>query len=147
MLEALRDTTLGHFLRLVTKQKVLPYEEDRDPSLWKRYVDKEKSGNVAHHGHVGPAEEDDENNEGSETNRDSNDADASPQPEQRQNTQANTGLPTSGNSSDTRLGSQDNERYNEVSGVRVDPEKGRDVTVVSWYSENDPEVSPPSSPS
>lgn len=46
MKELIRDTVLGHFLRLITKGKVLPYAEDRDPSLWERYIDKEKSGRV-----------------------------------------------------------------------------------------------------
>lgn len=31
-------------------------------------------------------------------------------------------------------------QVNEVSGVKIDPEKGRDISVVSWYSDNDPEV-------
>jgi hypothetical protein len=31
---------------LVTKGKTLQYEEERDSSLWKRYVDKEKSGRM-----------------------------------------------------------------------------------------------------
>ncbi|KAG0650048.1 Caffeine resistance 5 [Hyphodiscus hymeniophilus] len=130
MIEHLRDTILGHILRVVTRQKVLQYEEDRDPSVWKRYVDKEKSGNLAHHGTAEPAGEEDEE-EVEEM--------ASENTSQRtqQHTQANTGI--SRNSSDTRVDSQENERYNEASGVRVDPEKGRDVTIITWYSDNDPE--------
>jgi DHA1 family multidrug resistance protein-like MFS transporter len=144
MLELIRDTTLGHFLRIVSRQKFLQYAEDRDPSLWERYVDKEKSGNMAHHGHVGPSDEQDEMKEGDETNGDSSTNNTSQQNEQRHvSTLTNTGLPSSRNSSDTRVDSQDIEQYNEVSGVRVDPEKGRDITIVTWYSGTDPEVSLP----
>jgi MFS transporter, DHA1 family, multidrug resistance protein len=53
MIELIRDTVFGHLLRPTSKGKVLPYEEDRDPSLWKRYIDTEKSGRMAHHGHTG----------------------------------------------------------------------------------------------
>ena len=60
MKELVRDTVFGHFLRLVTGGRVLPYEEDRDPSLWKRYIDVEKSGRMAHHGHTEDEEEDEE---------------------------------------------------------------------------------------
>lgn len=30
---------------------------------------------------------------------------------------------------------------NEASGVKVDPEKGRDLSIIDWYGPNDPEVS------
>jgi hypothetical protein len=45
-MELFRDTVAGQLLRVVARGKVLQYEEDRDPSVWKRYVDKEKSGQV-----------------------------------------------------------------------------------------------------
>jgi MFS transporter, DHA1 family, multidrug resistance protein len=35
---------------------MLPYEKDRDPSPWKRYVDTGKSGHMASHGHTGGEE-------------------------------------------------------------------------------------------
>jgi DHA1 family multidrug resistance protein-like MFS transporter len=134
MLELFRDTTLGHFLRVLTRQKVLPYEEERDATLWKRYVDKEKSGNMARHGHVGPAEEMDEEKEEDDTDGISSDNTTSQPSDQRPgNATTHTGLPRT--SSDTRVGSQDNQRQN------ANLEKGRDVTIVSWYSDNDPEVS------
>ena len=43
------------------------------------------------------------------------------------------------NSSGTRVGSGDVQR-NEVGGVKVDPEKGRDASIVTWFDKNDPEV-------
>jgi len=52
MKDLIRDTIPSHLLRLATGGKVLQYEEERDPSLWKRYVDKENSGRLAHHGNT-----------------------------------------------------------------------------------------------
>jgi DHA1 family multidrug resistance protein-like MFS transporter len=121
MTELIRDTAFGHFLRLLTKGKVLPYEENRDPLVWKRYVHKEKSGNVARHGHTG----------GEETNGDLDDSSGL---QDRDTSPAN--------SSNTRVGSGTH-GHNEISGVRIDPEKGRDVNVVHWFGDEDPEVISP----
>lgn len=125
MTELIRDTVFGHFLRLVTGGKVLPYEEDRDSSVWQRYVDKEKSARMADHGHTGEEEKE----EGQERNNGQLRVDREPERD-----------PTSENSSNTRAGSGDVQR-NDVSGVIVDPEKGKDVNVVTWFGDNDPEVS------
>jgi hypothetical protein len=114
-----RDTTLGHILRLATGGRVLRYEEDIDPSIWQKYVDKESSGRMAHHGTVEPADE-------KEDKEEENIPPHNPSPPRR--------------SSDTRVDSQD-VRHNEVSGVPVDVEKGKDVTMITWYSDDDPEVS------
>jgi len=130
MKELLRDTAFGHLLRLITRQGVLPYEEDRDPSLWKRYVDKEKSGRMAHHGHPGEEEKQEENgetdneNDSSKRRTDANRQDEESPPR---------------NSSETRVAAGEPQR-NDASGVPVDPERGRDVTIVTWFSEDDPEV-------
>ncbi len=130
MKELVRDTVLGHFLRLVTGGRVLPYEEDRDPSLWKRYIDKEKSGRMAHHGHTEEEEKDEE------------EADAkgdSTQQQQRAGAAEGNATANTRDSSDTEVGSGDVQR-NEVSGHRIDPEKGRDVSIVTWFGDDDPEV-------
>ena len=126
MKELVRDTVFGHALRLLTRGKVLQYEEDRDPSLWKRYIHKEKSGRMADHGHTG------------EANAENGDSDSSDSRQRgTENNQQSSGRP----SSDTRVASSDQpRRRNEASGVLVDPEKGKDVTIISWFSENDPEV-------
>ncbi|PVH87179.1 putative caffeine resistance protein 5 [Cadophora sp. DSE1049] len=149
MKELIRDTVFGHFLRLVTRGKVMTFEEERDPSLWKRYIDTEKSGRMAHHGHTGEAEKE----HGKEA-KDTDDAESpvrgiwqkedetghgdGSRAGQNQAVLGQNG--NSRNSSETRLGSVDNgQQRNEVSGVMVDPEKGRDVSVVTWYGGHDPE--------
>jgi MFS transporter, DHA1 family, multidrug resistance protein len=121
MKELVRDTVFGHLLRSATRGRVLPYEEHRDPSLWKRYVDKEKSGRMAHHGHTGEEEKREEAGQ-----------------KRGSVAEGNTTSDTQ-NSSDTQVESGEAGR-NGVSGVPVDPEKGRDVSIVTWFSDDDPEV-------
>ena len=58
----------------------------------------------------------------------------------QENNQGSPVLRTSRTSSDTRVASTD-QQYNEVGGVPVDPEKGRDAAIVTWFSDSDPEVS------
>ncbi|CAG8957558.1 hypothetical protein HYFRA_00010424 [Hymenoscyphus fraxineus] len=126
MRELFRDSTFGHAVRLVTRGRVLQFEEENNPSLWERYVDREKSGRMAHHGHVGEEEKD------TSKETESNYYDG------RQSEQRRTNAEDNRASSDTRTGSNEQQR-NAASGVAVDPEKGRDVTVVTWYGEHDPE--------
>ncbi|KAL3427817.1 multidrug resistance protein [Phlyctema vagabunda] len=121
MKELVRDTVLGHALRLASRGKILPYAEDRDPSLWERYVDKDASGRMAHHGHLGEAEKDEAANKGNGN----------------QPTPQTAGVPR--RSSDTAIDGPERRQINSVSGVPVDPEKGKDVTMVTWFSDDDPE--------
>ncbi|KAK0104487.1 hypothetical protein ONS95_004776 [Cadophora gregata] len=145
MKDLVRDTVSGHFLRLISKGKIMTFEEERDPSLWKQYIDTEKSGRMAHHGHTG--EEEKENKDTAGDNSESPERGIWQKDEetgdrngagQEQAVMGQNGRPR--NSSETRLGSMDNgQQRNEVSGVLVDPEKGRDVSVITWYGEHDPE--------
>jgi MFS transporter, DHA1 family, multidrug resistance protein len=132
MKELIRDTIPGHLLRLATGRKVLQYEEERDPSLWKRYVDKEKSGRLAHHGNT--EEEVEEKKEEANESGDGNSGAHKRDSVAERNNTSNTR-----NSSDTRVGSGDAQR-NEICGVPIDPEKGRDVSLVTWFGYDDPEV-------
>ncbi|KAG4439814.1 hypothetical protein IFR05_004712 [Cadophora sp. M221] len=141
MIELVRDTAFGHALRLMTRGRVMTFEEERDPSLWKHYVDKEKSGRMAHHGHTGEEEKETMERDDTESpDRGTMDGDGD-----YGNTtgQDQNGGVLNGNtrrSSETRLGSVDGgQQRNGISGVPVDPEKGRDVSVVTWYGDHDPE--------
>lgn len=109
MTDLIRDTAVGHFLRLVTRGRVLQYAEDEDPSLWKKYLSEEKTARMVRLGHPGQLSHDD------------------PPP-----------LPSSEESSRTRAGS-DQQQINGPTGRSIDQEKGRDVNVVDWFDENDPE--------
>jgi len=113
-MELIRDTVFGHALRLVSGDKILPYAENRDPSLWKRYVHTEKTAHMAHHGSPGPEE-----GRGDDSN--------SPHDSQ---TAVRTATGCSRNEDVPR----------NAFGHKVDQEKGKDTNVVHWYGEYDPEV-------
>jgi len=127
-MELFRDTTAGHFIRLLSGGKILPYEENRDPSIWKKYVDMQKSANMADHGTADP----EENEEKGSDNDDSRDREDNSLETNHQDATA------SGRTSATRADDGEG-RINDVSGKRIDAEKGRDVAIVSWYSDQDPE--------
>jgi DHA1 family multidrug resistance protein-like MFS transporter len=116
--DLIRDSPFGHIVRLVTRNKVFQYPEERDPELWKKYVHEEKSGYMAHHGTVEPPEEESE-----ELN------------------QAQGIRGRERQSSDSSSRTQVGEGFNEASGVRIDPEKGKDKHVIDWYGPEDPQVS------
>jgi len=111
--DLIRDSPFGHIVRLVTRNKVFQYPEERDPGLWKKYVHEEKSGYMAHHGTVEPPEEEsqDLNNARGVRARDSD------------------------SSARTEVG----DGYNAASGAKVDPEKGKDKYVIDWYGDDDPQ--------
>jgi DHA1 family multidrug resistance protein-like MFS transporter len=135
MKELIRDTIPGHLLRLATGRKVLQYEEERDSSLWKRYIDKEKSGRLAHHG-----KEEEEEEEEEEKKQEANESgDGNSGAQQRDSVAEGNNTSNTRNSSNTRVGSGEAQR-NEIYGVPIDPEKGRDVSLVTWFGDDDPEV-------
>ncbi|MCJ1324732.1 hypothetical protein MMC10_001394 [Thelotrema lepadinum] len=112
MTEIIRDTVFGHLLRWASGGKILPHPEDLDPCLWRKYVHEEKTARIAHHGHTG---EDDSSKE------------------QRPEKRHNSGI--SDESSRTR--NEDNRIRNDI-GMKVDPEKGKDLNVIH-FEEHDPE--------
>lgn len=126
MTELIRDSTFGHLLRLASGGKILPYKENTDPGLWKRYVNYEKSARMAHHGHTRKEEKD----EGNDSN--------GPQSQH----QVNSGVTAEDDrekfrrSSETQVG----QLSHQLTNIKPDSEKGRDIHVVDWYDEHDPEV-------
>ena len=117
MTELMRDTIFGHFVRLITKQRYFQYAEERDPKLWKQYLDREQTRNMALHGNTnGPSADDNSEKEIINTPSDV--------------------------SSDARVGGGEHEQQlsSTITGQVIDPEKGRDVTMVTWFGDNDPEV-------
>ncbi|EUC27991.1 hypothetical protein COCCADRAFT_110310 [Bipolaris zeicola 26-R-13] len=116
--DLIRDTAFGHCVRLVTGRKYLQYPEEKDPEYWKRFVNQEKSGNAAYHGSTQPPEN----------------ADEVPELAHAGSVRSRHGSDASGESKTTL-----DDDVNEPSGVRVDPEKGRDYHVVDWDGPNDPQ--------
>lgn len=124
MTELIRDTVLGHLLRFVSGKRLLKYQEEADPSLWKRYVDAGKSGNMATYGQTMPPESE-------ETEKEEVKPEDGERPQLRTN--------RTGSSTSTQV--MDEVDINAPSGKKVDPEKGKDIHVVDWWGPNDPEVS------
>jgi DHA1 family multidrug resistance protein-like MFS transporter len=173
MKELFRDTIPGHFLRLVSGGKLFPFPEEEDPSIWKRYVSKEKSGHMAHHGTMEPEKENkDENDEESGEQSSGKDEEKEEnhgqdgvggnmedfwrrqrlapwqrqlsrqqsetfqrQLKRQQSEQQQAGNGSLQHSSATRV----TRNMNSISGVKIDPEKGKDVAVITWYGDDDPE--------
>ncbi|KAF2255830.1 multidrug resistance protein-like protein [Trematosphaeria pertusa] len=113
--DLIRDSTFGHLVRLASKGRIFSYAEERDTSLWKKFVNEEKSGYIAHHGDTSPPS--DYSKEELRGVRTGDDDYAYPS--------AHADLPE--------------ERYNEASDVRIDSEKGKDLHVIDWYGPDDPD--------
>ncbi|QDS74474.1 hypothetical protein FKW77_006707 [Venturia effusa] len=123
VMDLIRDTAVGQILRVITKRKVLQYPEEKDPEIWKKWVSEEKSGNAARFGALEPPEEE-EADEKSEYEKEN--------PEDRKGRQRSA---DSAATSPTSVA--DDATVNETSGVKVDPEKGMDKTVIHFF-EGDP---------
>lgn len=132
MSELIRDTVFGHLLRFVTNGRVLQYAEEKDSSLWKQYLDRDKTKNMALHGHLGD-----------ETPEEKQERESVPVSESESNANVNAnanGENLSDESSRTRIGNGEQQLSSTITGQKIDPEKGRDVTLVTWFGDNDPEV-------
>ena len=114
MAELIRDTVFGHLVRLITKGRVLQYAEEKDASLWKQYVDRDQTRNMALFGN----------------------------PEGEDREEKNENAPTSSEeSSQTRDGDAHRPQlHSTLTAQRLDTEKGRDTTMVTWFGDDDPEV-------
>jgi DHA1 family multidrug resistance protein-like MFS transporter len=131
--ECVRDSSFGHIVRLITKQRMFKFLDERNPEIWKTLVDEEKSGYMAHHGTTDPHGEDSDLEDaqgigGVRTREDRWSLESKPPMGEREN---------SSSSQDTRV--ENGARINHASGVKVDPEKGKDVHLIEFL-ENDPEV-------
>lgn len=122
MTDLIRDSAFGQVVRFISGYRLLQYPEEKDPDLWRQFVDEGLSGNLAHHGHIGPHGEDSDTEDrpaqglGGIGTRDAQDKNDKEKPQ----------------STDTSRTRTSNEGYNEASGVKIDPEKGRDIYLITW---------------
>jgi len=116
--DLIRDSPFGHIVRLVTRNKVFQYPEERDPELWKKYVHKEKSAHMAHHGNTKKPDED------------------VPELRNLRGIRSRENENASSRSSTTAVP----DGHNEASGMKVDPEKGKDKNVIDWFGDDDAQV-------
>ena len=129
MTDLIRDTAFGHLVLFVSRRKYLKFAEEADPSIWTRYIDEKKSGYLAYHGSSEPPE-DGFSLSGLEGVR------------TRENQYAL--LPPSRvlelrKTISNQSGQSDGRPTNLASGVKVNPEIGKDIHLVSWYGDHDPE--------
>ena len=140
MSELIRDTVFGHAVRFITNGRVLQYAEEKDPSLWKQYLDRNQTKNMALYGHP-----DDQ------TPEEKQEPQSSPVSEAQSTVNVNVNGNSNGNgnlseatrpetSSPPRSGHGEYQLSSTITGQRIDSEKGRDTTMVTWFGDNDPEV-------
>lgn len=120
MSDLIRDSAFGQIVRALSGNKVFLYPEEKDPEVWTRYLDKKKSANLARTGTAEPEKQQEKDSEKDDGRPD------------------NSRQPSSGASSETHV-DDENAKVNQTSGAKVDPEKGRDVDLVTWYGEDDGE--------
>ncbi|RAH67998.1 MFS transporter [Aspergillus aculeatinus CBS 121060] len=109
----IQDSVFGHAIRLLTRNRCFRYSEERDPQLWKRYISLEKSGQMAHEGRVDSA-----------INVPDEDYHS---PREHLSRIPSTAWEHRGHN------------FQGLTGVRINPEKGKDVNVIDWWDENDQE--------
>ena len=130
--DLIRDTVFGHVVRKITKNRALQFAEERDPSLWKQYLDRDQTRNMALYGHPQLTEEEKKEKDISEGSPAESDADLHTPTEQERNALAQT---------QTQRTTHEHQMHSTLTNQRVDTEKGRDLSMVSWWGDNDPEVS------
>ena len=130
MSDLFRDTVFGHAVRFITKARYLQFVEEKDPSIWKQYIDRNQTKNMALHGRP--------DDDAIEEKQERESAPVSESPSQA-NGNAN-GADRSEESSQTRAGDGEHQLSSTMTGQKIDPEKGRDVTMVTWFGDDDPEV-------
>ena len=140
MIELIRDTVFGHLVRFLSKGKLLQYAEEKDAKLWKQYLDRDQTRNMALHGNLdGPQLTPDEKEK--EVGNDSSESSRTRTPE-LENIQTNAAQTRSLRQKETH----EHQMSSTITGQRIDTEKGRDVTIVTWFGDDDPEVPPSRSP-
>ena len=130
MSDLIRDTVFGHLLRFLTNGRVLQYAEEKDPSLWKQYLDRDQTKNMAMYGHTGDGEPEEKQ-----------ERESSPTGETQSSDNGNgKEAKLSDDSSRSRADDGEPPLSSTITGQKVDPEKGRDTTIVTWFGDNDQEV-------
>ncbi|PYI11074.1 MFS general substrate transporter [Aspergillus sclerotiicarbonarius CBS 121057] len=109
------DSILGNLIRLASRGRWFQYPEEKNPALWQQYVNHDKSGRMAYTGHLEPE----------------NVPEDVPEPD-RADSGSMTRVPSS-------TWSDNGRRYQGMTGVNIDPEKGRDTVIVDWWDDHDPE--------
>lgn len=121
MASLMQDSIVGHAIRLLSKGRIFKYAEERDPSLWKQYTNKEKSSRMAYHGRMDSIGDAD------------GIADGVTRSSSRSSSIQSMGrIPSSG-------WSDGGNHFQGLTGMQIDPEKGKDVYLIDWWDDKDQE--------
>ena len=131
MPDLLRDSVFGHLVRFLTKNRVFQYPEEKDPALWKRYLDREQTRNMALYGHpiLSPEEQKEKDSQ----------VQTPPQSASGFHTPTDESADTLAKEKTQTLDGG-HQMHSTLTNQRVDTERGRDASMVSWYGDDDPEV-------
>ena len=139
MAELFRDTVFGHLVRFVTKGRYLQFIEEKDPALWKRYLDREQTQNMALFGHADLTtneEKEKDINAGTPPDPATPPAAASDAPTPSDETSGSLNQEKTQEDIERRQG----QMHSTLTNQKLDTEKGRDATMVTWFGDDDPEV-------
>ncbi|OJD37767.1 multidrug resistance protein [Diplodia corticola] len=114
MRDLIQESIFGQTARLLTRGKFLQYPEERDPSLWKRYIDPGRSGGQALQA-------------ASLSSR------RAPNGESDEESKRSVDVEKEGIDSDTTSPDGRNQ-----AGADADAENGKDTLLVTWYGPDDP---------
>ncbi|KAH7054530.1 putative caffeine resistance protein 5 [Macrophomina phaseolina] len=117
MKDLIRDSVFGKVVRFVTRQKYLQYPEERDPSIWEKYVDRGNSSNHALWSASLPTQHTSVRDESDDEGKRSVDAE-----KPREGSDTESPSPPRGNQDDAAA-----------------TENGRDMLMVTWYGPDDPD--------
>jgi DHA1 family multidrug resistance protein-like MFS transporter len=138
MSELFRDTVAGQILRLTTGRRILQYPEERDSSIWQKYLNREKSANMAIHGSTEPPSTKEKEEEEAST-KSPPDEDVTLAQPTASATRPHQDSTSSGTTVDPDNDNNENRLVNTLSGQKVDVERGRDADIVDWYGPDDSE--------
>lgn len=126
--DLIRDSIFGHAVRLVTRNKCFQYPEERDPEYWKKYINAEKSAEMAALGKTR-----------TQLAREAGDTKPTDTPVEDEKKEENDLTASPNDSSSTLTEENNNLTRNLSSGKAVDPEKGVNADIVDWWGPEDPE--------
>lgn len=109
MFSLLRDSCYGNIIRILTRGRFFKYEDETHPELWHRYINIDKSADMAR---------------GSDASS-SSDVD----------------IDTRVRNVPSRPWEENGQRFQGLTGEKVDPEKGTDIMMVDWLDDKDQDVS------
>lgn len=134
----IRDSVGGNCIRFLTSNRMLQFEEEKHPELWYQFVDPQSSRWMALYGQPRRP------SHSSHTNTDNcadhgGNSDSLREMQESSVRDQDLELPMVTNVP-SRTFTREGIVHQGMTGERVDPEKGLDYLIITWWNENDQEV-------